>query len=116
MPNYGNTRVAGRSIFSTRKVRSNKGVKRGPRVAPMIGSNNVILVNNSGVGHVGKTRKRTYGPRKPRSNKGVRRTVGPVLVANNMGLAKLFRERKPRSNKGTKRGPRYFPRNTNLFM
>lgn len=97
-----------RALFSTRKPRSNKGVKRGPRVAPIIGNRNVILINNTGVGHVKK-------PRKTRSNKGTRRMVGPVLAANNMGLAKLFRQRKTRSNKGVKRGPRYFPRNTNLF-
>ncbi len=110
-----NTNIGGRSLFSTRKVRSNKGVKRGPRVAPLIGNRNVILINNTGVGHVKKARK-------TRSNAGVRRgprgTVYRNVLNNGLGLAamKIVGQRKTRSNKGVKRGPRYFPRNTNLFM
>lgn len=104
-----------RSLFSTRKTRSNKGV---PRVAPIIGNRNVILINNTGVGHVKKARK-------TRSNKGTKRgprgTVYRNVLNNGLGLAamKIVGQRKTRKNKGVKRGPRgprYFPRNTNLFM
>lgn len=95
---YGNTRIGGRSIFSnsTRKVRSNKGVKRGPRKARMIDPTNVIVVNSGGVANVvaprmpKKTAGRTYGPR----------FVGPLRPQN------VRRARATRSNKGVKRGPR----------
>ena len=117
---YGNTRVGGRSIFSTRKVRSNKGVPRKRLLAP----SNVVVVNAGGqavVQAAPRTRTRKYGPRKPRSNKGVKRTRVSSNSLNAIAMRSLFAEpkgyykRKTRSNKGVKRGPRYLPRSTNLF-
>ncbi len=98
--------IAMRSLFSTRKPRSNKGVKRGPRVAPIIGDRNIILINAGGVGHVKKARK-------TRSNKGRSRpTKTPeAAVRNFFAMVEPKKPRKTRSNKGKKRGPR--PRITN---
>ena len=86
--------------------------------------------------------RKTYGPRKPRSNKGMPRkkmlktsniiivgpggnahvhTAAPRKAVKNMygnthvGGRSIFTTRKVRSNKGVKRGPRHFPRNTGLF-
>ena len=116
-----------------RKVRSNKGVKRGPRMteAKAFG----MIFNNAPA----------PGPkvRKLRVNKGVKRgprmtearafnmvfgTPAPVraparrgrpakpVMPNNGGDAfrKIFAERKPRGNKGTKREPR-IPKSRNPF-
>lgn len=92
--------VAMRSLFSTRKPRSNKGVKRGPRVAPIIGPSNVILVNVTGTGHVKKARK-------VRSNKGRSRpTKTPEAAVRNFFAMVERKPRKTRKNKGIKRGPR----------
>ena len=92
--------VAMRALFSTRKPRSNKGVKRGPRVAPIIGDRNVILINAGGVGHVKKARK-------VRSNKGRSRpTKTPEAAVRNFFAMVERKPRKTRSNKGVKRGPR----------
>lgn len=122
-----------RALFSQRKKRSNAGIKRGPRKAKTLAPSNVIVVNNGGVAHVEaprvpKGRGRAVGPmfigplrpqntrkvRKTRSNAGVKRAVE---TANLLGLAgmKIVGQRKTRKNKGVKRGPRHFPRNTNLF-
>jgi hypothetical protein len=90
MANYGNTHIGGRSIFATRKVRSNKGVKRGPRVAPVMAPTNVVMVNAGGVAHVQaapKARRVTVGPRKPRSNKGTKR-VSKYATNENRKAAK----------------------------
>lgn len=115
---------AGSRPGKVRKVRSNKGVKRGPR---MTEAKAFSMVFNNAV----------EGPkvRKVRKNKGVKRgprmtearafnmvfgTPAPVraparrgrpakpVMPNNGGNAfrKIFTERKPRANKGVKRGPR----------
>lgn len=116
MPSYGNTRIGGRSIFSTRKVRKNAGVKRGPRSLGLnslfASPNNVVVVAPGPK----KTRGRTHGPmfigplrpqntrrsRKTRSNAGVPRKV---QIANALGLAgmKIVGQRKTRKNKGVPR-------------
>ena len=85
-----NTNVGGRSIFATRKVRSNKGVKRGPRVAPVVAPTNIVMVNAGGVAHVQaapKARRVAAGPRKPRSNKGTKR-VSKYATNENRKAAK----------------------------
>jgi len=72
---------------ATRKVRSNRHVKRGTR---------------AGV-HAGNL-ARLY--------------ASPKASMSPLGLAgmKIIMARKTRRNKGTKRGPRYMPKNTGLFM
>lgn len=57
---YGNTHVGGRSIFSTRKVRSNKGISRGSKVVNMANA-------------IGLAGMKIVGQRKTRKNKGVAR-------------------------------------------
>lgn len=92
--------VAMRSLFSTRKPRSDKGTKRGPRVAPIIGASNVIILNAGGVGYVKKGRK-------TRSNKGLSRPTRTQEAAVRNFFAMVEKKpRKTRSNKGRKRGPR----------
>ena len=86
---YGNTHIGGRSIFAARKVRSNKGVKRGPRKARVVAPGAVIQVNNGGVAHVHVA--------KPRPNGYGNTTIGGKSI---------FATRKVRSNKGVKRGTR----------
>jgi hypothetical protein len=83
-----------KSMFSNRKVRSNKGQPHKKTVKP----SNVIVVNAGGIAHVHAA---------PRA-RVVKRRAGYMTnnLPNNMGLSKLFFERKTRSNKGTKRGPR----------
>lgn len=88
--NYGNTHVSGRSIFSSRKVRSNKGSKRGPR-PPVTMGNGVIVVNSGGVANVHAAPKyrgkgRSYGsmfvgPLRPQNTRKVRATRSNVGVA-----------------------------------
>jgi hypothetical protein len=94
-----------RALFSNRKKRSNAGKKRGPRKAAVLKPTNVIVVNNGGVAKV-------MSPPKP---KGRGRTVGPLFVGP-LRPQNTRKVRKTRSNKGVKRGPRYLPRNTGLFM
>ena len=94
-----------RALFSQRKKRSNAGKSRknysaGVEYGPMF---------------IGPLRpQNTRRARKTRSNAGVKRAVE---TANLLGLAgmKIVGQRKTRKNKGVKRGPRHFPRNTNLF-
>lgn len=88
---YGNTRVGGRSIFSNRKVRSNKGVARKPTVM----GNGVIVVNSGGVAHVHAAPK----------YRGSGRTVGPAFIGPLRPQNKRA-SRKVRSNKGVSRGHR----------
>ena len=124
MANYGANL---RRMFgnSQRKVRSNAGIKRGPRpgskkyaantakaFAALPGSN-VIVASNGGEVHVhnkplpvnnaiGLAGMKIVGQRKTRSNKGVKRVAA---IANAIGLAgmKLVGQRKTRSNKGVAR-------------
>lgn len=90
MNSYGNTGVGGRSIFSSgRKVRSNAGMKRGPRKPLVLPPNAVIMANAGGVVHVMNAPKyrgsgRTYGPM----------FVGPLRPKN------VRRARATRSNAG----------------
>lgn len=102
------------AVKKARKVRSNKGMKRGPRALKQ-----------------GQVYRRPIGPRRPRGRPVRRRLVSPggamglaklfrsiagpkrrvvrrrrVSPGSPMGLNMLFRARKVRSNKGVKRGPR----------
>ena len=103
-PNIG---LAAMKIVGQRKTRKNKGTARGPRPQP---------------NYIGLAGLKIVGQRKTRKNKGAAR--GPrAKYEPNLGLAamKIVGQRKTRKNKGTTRGPRgptgprYFPRNTNLF-
>ena len=104
--NYGNTRIGGKSIFSSRKTRSNKGVPRKPLVAA---PSNVVIVNAGGVAHIHK-------PRKVRSNKGksrpgsktyARQTAVAFAALPGLNVSPMYTAagRKVRSNKGTVRNP-----------
>lgn len=123
-----NTNIGGRSIFSTRKVRKNAGTKRGPRVAPRVAPTNVIVVNSGGMATVVSEkapRKRMIGPRRQRKNVAAKAAAAAAFNALNMytpnggfvpgGGGKKYGPRRQRKNAGVKRGPKYLPRNANLF-
>lgn len=90
---------------TSRKTRSNAGVKRGPRKAKVLSTGNIVVVNSGGVAHV----------EAPRVPKGRGRAVGPLFIGP-LRPQNTRKARKTRSNAGVKRGPRHFPRNTGLFM
>jgi len=80
---------------TNRKVRSNAGIKRGPRKSKVLAPSNVIVVNNGGVAHIEAARV----------PKGRGRAVGPMFIGP-LRPQNTRKERKTRSNAGILRGPR----------
>lgn len=83
---------------TNRKIRSNAGIKRGPRKPKVVGPSNVIVVNNGGVAKI----------ESPTVPKGRGRTVGPMFIGP-LRPQNTRRNRKTRSNAGVARPNRVKP-------